>query len=173
MSRSDEKREYDLHKNDINDIRYREFLARLASPLLEIIGGHQMVGLDFGCGPAPALADILQQAGQRVEVFDPFYFPDVDLLNRRYGFICATEVVEHLRNPAETFSSLFKMLPKGGLLGVMTKLVESREVFKTWHYIRDKTHICFYHQESFRYIAGAFSADIVYLQKDVVILQKR
>ena len=35
LTREEEKAQYDLHENDPNDSGYRQFLSRLADPLLE------------------------------------------------------------------------------------------------------------------------------------------
>ena len=109
-------------------------------------------GLDFGCGPAPALAELLQQQGFEVALYDSFFRPDSAALDGDYDFICATEVVEHLRDPDQVFRNLFNMLKPGGWLAIMTKLVIDQEAFSQWHYIRDLTHICFYCRNTFAFI---------------------
>ena len=119
LDRNAEKAEYDLHQNAIDDPGYRNFLSRLAEPLAQrLAAGSQ--GLDFGCGPAPALATLLQQRGLELTLYDSFFHPDARALERDYDFICATEVVEHLRDPRKEFSDLFGMLKSGGWLGIMT-----------------------------------------------------
>ena len=172
-----EKAVYDLHRNDPEDAGYRRFLSRLSSPLVEKLPRCQQ-GLDFGCGPGPALARLLEAHGHEVALFDPYYANDRALLERRYGFITATEVVEHLRSPGAVFRRLFGMLQPGGWLGIMTKLVIDRdsfasEAFARWHYIRDPTHICFYSLDTFEYLARRFSAAVEFIGQDVTLLQKR
>ena len=53
--RAEEKSEYDRHRNNVADEGYRRFLARLADPLLKRLPSNSE-GLDYGCGPGPALA---------------------------------------------------------------------------------------------------------------------
>ena len=53
------------------------------------------LGLDYGCGYAPALADILKKDGFRVELYDPFFFPNKEIFLRKFKFITCSEVVEH------------------------------------------------------------------------------
>ncbi|MEI4850515.1 class I SAM-dependent methyltransferase, partial [Klebsiella pneumoniae] len=77
-------------------------------------------GLDFGCGPGPALATMLREAGMDMALFDPFFYPQASVLERQYDFITCTEVVEHLHRPAEVFRQLDRLLAPGGWLGVMT-----------------------------------------------------
>lgn len=171
LSSAAERRVYDLHQNDPFDAGYRRFLARLSTPLLQRLGKEQK-GLDFGCGPASALAMVLKEAGHAMELYDPYYSPDTSVLQRRYDFICATEVVEHLHDPAREFERLFALLKPGGRLAIMTKLVIDKERFRTWHYIRDMTHVCFFSKQVFLYIGRRFHAHVEFVDKDVIFLRR-
>lgn len=166
-----EKAEYDQHRNSITDAGYRKFLQRMAQPLIERLAPNSE-GLDFGCGPGPALADIMQQAGYGMQLYDLYYYPDNSTLNRHYDFITATEVIEHLAQPWQVLQMLWPMLRPGGTLGLMTKLVIDRERFASWHYIRDPTHIAFYSRDTMTYLATRLSADIEFVASDVVLLRK-
>lgn len=172
LSVDEEKAEYDLHKNSVADQSYRKFLSRLTTPLLEKLAPKQ-TGLDFGCGPGPALAAMLEEQGHHVELFDIYFRNDPALLSKQYDFICATEVVEHLREPKKEFNNLFSMLKFGGWLGLMTKLVIDRQAFGNWHYIRDLTHICFYSHQTFEYLANQFNAELHSAASDVILLRKK
>lgn len=171
LGSSAEKAIYDLHENNAQDLGYRKFLSRLSIPLLNKLSLNQK-GLDFGCGPGPALSFMLEEEGQNVDNYDPIYFNNQTLLDNQYDFICATEVVEHLKYPSFEFDRLFSMLKPGGWLGIMTKLVISKEAFSHWHYIQDMTHISFFSQDTFKYLATRFNAGISFIGKDVVLLQK-
>lgn len=168
---SSEKAEYDRHRNDPADPNYRTFLSRLSIPLLQRLTPGQK-GLDFGCGPGPALAAMFEEQGHRVELFDPFYQNNPTALKTKYDFICATEVVEHLRQPAKEFQLLFSLLKPGGWLGMMTKLVRDQKAFGNWHYIRDPTHICFYSRATFAFLAQHFAAELQIVGNDVILLGK-
>lgn len=170
VSTEEERAIYDLHENDADDPGYRSFLSRLTVPLLEKLGPGQQ-GLDFGCGPGPALPVMLAAHGHQVELYDPFYAGNPSALNRTYDFICATEVVEHLRDPRQEFSTLFSRIKPGGVLGIMTKMVRDRDAFSNWHYIRDMTHICFYHRNTFTYIAQRYDARVSFIGPDVIMFQ--
>jgi hypothetical protein len=52
----------------------------------------------------------------------------------------------------------------------MTKLVKDQPAFRQWHYIRDMTHIRFYRQRTFEYLAQRFSATLNIVAKDVILL---
>jgi hypothetical protein len=172
LSVEDERATYDLHENDAQDPGYRQFLSRLSIPLLERLDAKQ-TGLDFGCGPGPTLSVLLEEQGQLVDLYDPFYYNDPTVFYKKYDFICATEVVEHLRNPDKEFTALFEMLNRGGWLGIMTKLVSDDRAFSQWHYIRDMTHICFYSRATFEYLSRRFRAELTIAANDVILLKKR
>jgi hypothetical protein len=169
LSAEEERATYDLHENDPQDPGYRQFLSRLSVPLSEKLDSDQK-GLDFGCGPAPTLSVLLAAQGRQMDLFDPFYHNDMSVFSKKYDFITASEVVEHLRDPKQEFAALFKMLKPGGWLGMMTKLVTDKQSFRQWHYIRDMTHICFYSRHTFEYLAWRFDADLFFVSSDVILL---
>ncbi len=171
LSRKKEKATYDLHENDEHDRGYRKFLSRLATPLLAKLGTNKK-GLDFGCGPGPALSVLLEEHGHQVDLYDPLYYNDSSVFKKRYDFICATEVVEHLHRPDRDFSIVFDILKKGGWLGIMTKMVINKHAFSKWHYIRDLTHICFYCPSTFEYIANRYDVTITFIGADVILFNK-
>jgi SAM-dependent methyltransferase len=166
-----EKAEYDQHRNSIDDPGYRRFLGRLATPLIERVNPGSR-GLDFGCGPGPALAHMLQEAGLQTALYDLYYYPDTAVLSGCYDFICATEVIEHLAQPQRELGRLWQLLANGGTLAIMTKLVISPERFANWHYIRDPTHIAFYSRATMRWIAARHDARLEILGDDVIFLIK-
>ncbi len=171
LAPSAERAEYDLHQNNPDDPGYRRFLSRLAEPLLERLAENAR-GLDFGCGPGPALAGMLQEAGHEVSLFDVFYAPDPAVFQRQYDFVTATEVVEHLARPGEELARLWSLLRPGGWLGVMTKLVRDRDAFAGWHYKNDPTHISFFSIATWRWWAAPVDAALTFLGDDVMLLQK-
>ncbi|MGB3210105.1 MAG: class I SAM-dependent methyltransferase [Desulforhopalus sp.] len=172
MTPEDEKATYDLHENDALDEGYRQFLSRLSVPLIEKLAQKQN-GLDFGCGPGPTLSTLFEEQGHQMELYDPFYYNDPAVCTKRYDFICATEVVEHLRDPYHQWIALFSMLKRGGWLGIMTKLALDADAFRNWHYIRDLTHICFYSRYTFEYIAKRCNAELHFVAKDVILFRKK
>mgnify|MGYP001813413853 CR=1 FL=1 len=171
LSPQAEKAEYDLHENAVDDPGYRRFLARLVEPLLQrLLPGAR--GLDFGCGPGPALAAMFVEAGHPVDLYDCFYQPDTSVLSPSYGFICATEVVEHLHRPGRELDRLWAMLEPGGILGIMTKLVRDREAFARWHYKNDSTHVCFFSRDTWAWWARRNGAALEIIGADVILLSQ-
>jgi SAM-dependent methyltransferase len=151
----DELEHYRTHENDPGDPGYRRFLARLAEPLAARLPAGAS-GLDFGCGPGPALARMMSERGHTMAVYDPFFAPDRAVLAGRYDFVTCTEVVEHFRRPGEEFARLAGLLRPGGWLGVMTEIPVDQPPVSEWRYARDPTHVCFYRPETLGWIAGRF-----------------
>ncbi|KAA0011121.1 class I SAM-dependent methyltransferase [Billgrantia pellis] len=167
-----EKAVYDQHQNRPDDPDYRRFLARLFEPLMDrLLPGA--CGLDFGAGPGPTLSLMFEEAGHPMAIYDPFYAPDRAVLDRRYDFVTATEVAEHLFLPGREFERLAALLPAGGWLGVMTKRVISEEAFARWHYILDPTHVCFFSEASFEWLAERLGMHVEFPAADVALLQKQ
>ncbi len=168
---TDEHTHYALHENNPADRRYRAFLSRLAGPLLEVLAPGQH-GLDYGCGPGPALACMLREAGHSVELYDPFFAADDDLLRKTYDFITCSEVVEHFHRPAEEFARLDSLLRRGGILAIMTCFQTDDAKFSQWHYRRDPTHVLFYRAETFDSLAARHAWTCEIPAKDIVLLHK-
>ncbi len=178
LSSTAEKTEYDLHQNNPNDLGYRKFLSRLVEPLLEKLQESEPVyknveGLDFGCGPGPAIQAMMGDAGYRVANYDLYYANNKELLKRRYNFIILTEVIEHIAKPAHLLDALNDMLTVDSILAVMTKRVTSLEGFKKWHYKNDPTHICFYSVETFQWIANHYNWQLDVIDDDVVFFYNK
>lgn len=168
---ADEKAVYTLHDNDPDDPGYRRFLSRLSDPLTKRLSpGHS--GLDFGCGPGPALAQMLEESGMRMSLYDPYFYPDKSALQRRYDFVTCTEVVEHLYHPASILRQLDSLLEPGGFLGVMTCFQTDDARFANWHYRRDPTHVVFYKQETLQWLADRHGWLLEVPTKDVAIFTK-
>lgn len=146
---------YTLHENRPDDPGYRRFLSRLVTPLLAVLPAASE-GLDYGCGPGPTLATMMMEAGHRVALYDPFFYPDERVLAQQYDFITCSEVVEHLHQPDEVFRRLNSLLKPGGVLAIMTCFQTEDARFAHWHYRRDPTHVVFYREQTFRFIARRF-----------------
>lgn len=172
--RPDRRAEHDhylCHENDPDDAGYRRFLSRLAGPLLERLGPG-LCGLDYGCGPGPALAAMLRDAGHDMTVYDPFFRPDPAPLGRSYDFITCSEVIEHFHDPAREFDRLDALLRPGGWLAVMTCFQDDDARFAGWHYRRDPTHVVFYREATLRHIAAQRGWRCEIPAKDVALMRK-
>lgn len=166
-SADDELHEYRLHQNAATDPGYRRFLSRLANPLLSALN-TPVEGLDFGCGPTPLLASILEEHGHSMQIYDPYFFPNASVLERSYQLITCTEAIEHFHHPQREWSLWMSMLAPGGMLAIMTKRVISAERFATWHYKNDPTHVSFFSEATFSWLAAQFRLELILVGQDVV-----
>jgi SAM-dependent methyltransferase len=166
-----ERAVYAQHRNDPRDPRYRQFLGRLAQPLLQRLGPPPLNGLDFGCGPGPTLSLMLAEAGYPTAVYDPYFAPDTAVLERRYDFVTCSEAIEHFHTPAREWAQLVALLRPGGWLGIMTKLATDAAAFDRWHYKNDPTHVSFFSRDTFRYLAERDRLSLSLVGDDVMLLQ--
>lgn len=171
LSCEEEKKHYDSHRNDPGDERYLEFLNRLAAPLsLKLKPGTE--GIDYGCGPGPAMSLLFRKKGFEMKDYDPLYFPEPDLMNRTYDFAACSEAAEHFREPGKEFAKLDQLLHKGGWLGIMTGLLEDESAFAGWWYPKDPTHICFYQKATLEFIAAAHRWTLELPAPNIILFQK-
>jgi hypothetical protein len=148
-----EKTRYEAHQNSALNEGYVRFLNLAITPTLPYLHAD-MQGLDYGCGPAPTLSTLLGTHGLACENYDPYFFPN--LPEKRYGFIFATEVIEHFFHPASEFIRLKALLKPEGILTLMTEQWHDLEKFSAWHYAKDITHVCFYHANTIAYLCEHF-----------------
>jgi len=172
LREADEKAAYDHHQNSPTDPDYRRFLSRLFLPLHNRLVPNSQ-GLDFGSGPGPTLSIMFEEIGHTVTLYDHFYAHNPSALHQPYDFITATEVVEHLHDPATILTQLWTLLKPGGYLGLMTKLVRDQEAFAKWHYKNDLTHVCFFSRSTFEWLADQWQAELEFFHNDVMVFHKR
>ncbi len=116
------------------------FITRLFSMLERV--SPQSQGLDFGCGPGPTLSLMLEEAGHSMALYDIFYHPDTQVLNRQYDFMTATEVIEHLQDPHRVWQQWLNLVARR-LDWSDDKMVKDLDAFAGWHYKNDLTHEIF------------------------------
>lgn len=170
ISKAEEKERYHLHINSPQDAGYVQFLRQLTDPLWSYLP-KGAEGLDFGCGPGPAVKSILEPDFTVVE-YDPYFLNRPEVLTRTYDFIIATEVIEHFRTPREDFKKLNQLVKPNGMIGLMSDLRSGTVDFKQWGYKNDPTHLMFYTPETIDFIADQFGWEVLTCDMRVVILRK-
>lgn len=169
--REEEFQRYELHKNDPTDLGYITFLSQLLRPLLGFLSpGAQ--GMDFGSGPVPAISHLLREARYEVASYDIFYADDPKVLSRRYDFVTASEVAEHLHSARETLDRIWSLIHPGGVFGIMTGIRTEDLDFATWYYVRDPTHVIFFSKKTMEWLRDHWGAQIIYIKDNVVIFRK-
>ena len=166
-----ERKHYLKHNNDLQDIGYRKFLSRLTNPLKKYISKNDN-GLDYGCGYAPALVEMLLEEGYNISNYDPFFFPDKNIFLKKFKYITCSEVVEHFFSPYEEFKKLDSILDESGYLAIMTCFMTDENLFENWYYRRDPTHVVFYKKETFQVIASLMNWKLLAPSKDIVFFYK-
>jgi cyclopropane fatty-acyl-phospholipid synthase-like methyltransferase len=159
------------HRNDPQDLHYRNFLTPIKTAMLPYLKPGQN-GLDFGSGPGPTLSVMFQEEGYKMETFDLFFNNDEQTLKHKYDFIVSTETVEHFDNPMKEFVLLSKLLKSKGTLGIMTSILYRHIKFSDWYYILDPTHVGFYSPETFEYIGNLFKYTLYTPTDNVYIFTK-
>lgn len=167
----DERAIYDLHENAPDDPAYRAFLSRLTVHLLPRLRPGAR-GLDYGCGPGPALARLCEEQGFSMRIYDPFFSPGTAALDECYDFVTCTEAVEHFHRPGIEFARLAALLKPGGYLGIMTSWLADDAKFHRWHYRRDPTHVCFYKPETFAAIAERHGWSVEFPAMNIALMRK-
>lgn len=166
-----EKQIYDLHENDMQDPGYQRFLSRLSNQVIKHISTGSK-GIDYGCGPAPLLAKMLLDNGYQMDLYDPFYHPSLPDSSEQYDFICCSEAIEHFYSPAKEWRHWQRMLKPNGWLCIMTKRVLDVQRFANWHYKNDPTHVCFFSEATFAWLAEKYHFRMLLPENDVVLMQK-
>ena len=160
-----EKAVYDLHENGIDQKGYVNFLTNfIESAVTPFITNEAPHALDFGSGPEPVLAHILENHFHiPTDIYDPYYANEKIADDKTYDVITSTEVIEHLSNPVDIFHTFKKHLKKEGILAVMTLFhPNDRTQFLDWFYIRDETHIVFYTTNTLKIIADIVGLSLIF-----------
>ncbi|RUO29166.1 methyltransferase [Aliidiomarina sedimenti] len=168
---SEEQAIYELHQNNPQDPGYRRFLNRAFEPVVTRLKPGAS-GLDFGSGPGPALSLMFEEAGFSCANYDIYYANEPARLHQDYDFITATEVFEHLSQPAQALDTLCQCLKPGGLLMIMTQRATSKAEFVSWRYIHDPTHISLFSDKSMDYISQRWPLHELERRRDTVLWQK-
>lgn len=163
---------YLTHDNDPDNADYRRFLSRLWDELRPRLP-EGAGGLDYGAGPGPALAAMIEEDGYSAALYDPLFHPDETVLAHTYDFITCTETAEHFATPRADFLRLHRLLAPGGRIGIMTDILEDRDGFADWYYHRDPTHVAFYTSRTFRWISEWLGLQVELSRERVVVLRKQ
>ena len=104
-------------------------------------------------------------------MYDLHYYPCNKVLDMQYDFVCATEVVEHLKSPRETFLQVKSCMKPNAIFAIMTQLVINAERFAKWRYIQDPTHLCFFNVRSLSYAAELMDRKLEHVDRDVIFIR--
>jgi len=75
--------------------------------------------------------------------------------------VAVHEVAEHLRFPRRALGALARRLEPRGRLALRTRFApEDEAAFARWWYREDPTHVGFFRERSFRFLAGLLGLDL-------------
>ncbi|WPU64659.1 class I SAM-dependent methyltransferase [Peredibacter starrii] len=152
ISPTEEKKRYDSHQNSDQDPGYHHYLQNISQEVLPHLLKSER-GLDFGCGATKILGSFFEQRGHSVDSFDLYYHPDQSIWDKKYDFIILSEVIEHLGEPETVMKRLSSILNPAGKIFIKTKMYPQKSQFPNWFYKRDITHVQFFNQKSFEFLA--------------------
>ena len=160
LSKTDERARYELHRYDPADSGYREFLTTAIAPLMSHLKPNSR-GLDYGCGRSPAIQSMVQEFGHEVVNYDPHFWPGDPAERAPFDFVICTEAAEHFTAPREEFDTIFSLLSPRGVVSLMTSTWSEETDLAEWWYMRDPTHLVFYHHTTFRWIAETYQMKLL------------
>lgn len=174
VSIKEEKKIYDQHDNSFESEGYvkmfKDFIKKGVNPFLK----ERAKALEFGCGPGPVLAKLLEMDGWDVTTYDPIYDDNTHYKEETYDLITSTEVFEHFSDPLKEIKHLSTLLKPGGILSIMTLLhPKTKEAFKDWWYKRDITHISFYSSKTLYLLGKMYDLEMIYNDNKRIITFKK
>ncbi len=170
LSAEEEKKRYQLHQNDINNLGYQKFVSPIVNTIYNDYDNTH-IGLDFGSGSGPVITSLLTKKGYNVMTYDPFFDPNNTVLNNTYDFIICCEVMEHFYHPFKEFKLLSSLLNSKGSLYCKTSLYTQTIDFKSWWYKNDPTHVFFYSKDTLFWVKNRFKFKQLEIKEDLIVFK--
>lgn len=170
LTLEEQRRRYDMHRNNESDSAYVSHLSRLKDIVLPNVKAGQS-GIDFGCGPVPVLSQLFEGCGYSMVNYDPIYCPQWPYREGGFDFLTCCEVAEHFQNPRAEFERIDSLVRSGGWIGVMTNLREGERRTHSWWYLRDPTHVSFYSARTMKHVAAQCGWSLESLGNDVTLFR--
>lgn len=166
-----QRERYLKHNNSLEDAGYVAHLQPVIDALKREMG-HSGRVLDYGCGPAPVLVELLRREGFDAVGYDIFFSPQTPLEPAFDAVVCV-ETFEHFASPGVEVERIVKCLRPGGILIVKTHFAPPPADFKSWWYTRDQTHVAFSSRTTMGYIASRFGLSVLAADGDRLVMMRR
>lgn len=171
LTPEDEKAHYELHNNDVNDVRYQNFVSPIVNAILQDFTPNDK-GLDFGSGTGPVVSKMLRDQGFQMENYDLYFENKPELLTRKYDYISCCEVMEHFKQPLQEFQLLHSILLSNGKLYCKTEVFKNQKPFEDWYYKDDFTHVFIYQETTLHWIQKNLPFQKVLVYDKLIVFEK-
>ena len=153
-----------FYRNYLFHERREDFVARLMSKAYVrrmmkkgLKRDHSI--LDFGCGSGSLLASFKRLGFESCAGFDPYStrFSDQNVLGRRYDWVVAQDVIEHVEDPFELLRELTQYVVPGGRICIGTPRAEGldlNDVGRSIHSLHQPWHLFILSERGLRDLAA-------------------
>lgn len=153
-----------FYRNYLFHERREDFVARLMSTAYVrrmmrkgLKRDHSI--LDFGCGSGSLLASFKRLGFESCAGFDPYStrFSDQSVLGRRYDWVVAQDVIEHVEDPFELLQELTQYVVPGGRICIGTPRAEGldlNDVGRSIHSLHQPWHLFILSERGLRDLAA-------------------
>lgn len=164
-----EKKRYNEHNNSTQDEGYLNYLARLLDHIPEL----EEPILDFGCGPTKGLEALFKREAidKSLISYDPIFF-NTNLEQKKFKTIYASECFEHFNEPKKSIKKVLGLMSSESTLAIRTELY-SAEIgdLDKWWYFKDPTHLCFYTEDTMKWISKEYKLEILSMKSPFIIFK--
>lgn len=129
--------------------------------------------LNFGQALEQQHLSKLKHSHHNFRQFDPLNPVHSNELTRQYDLIACHQTLSKLGQPAKEWQLLQRLLKPNALLLVEVPILNNVGQFHCWPNKKALQHIAFYHANTFQFIAHHFNLELVYQQKNLVLLRKK
>ena len=177
ISLEDEIDRYLEHENSLQNEGYVNMFKDKINIMRNVCPKIYKV-LDYGCGYEPVLKTLLSRESLQVDGYDPNFFKKGQT-RKDYDLVISTETFEHFREPRKEIERILELLTEFGYMAIMTRFYPSENNgpsyhrFEKWYFKRDPSHIAFFTDEAFAWIAQTHEMEIIFNNhKDFVIFRQ-
>jgi len=163
---------------DIGLIQRNLYLKEKIPQIIDVLFSSTKTFIDYGGGYG-MFVRIMRDLGFNFFRYDIYcenlfakHFDFKDSPNQKFDVLTAFEVFEHLENPIDEITKMFKM--SDSIIFSTHLIPETTEEFKKWWYVAPQTgqHVAFYHERTFQHISKLLECNYYSNSHDLHILTR-